>query len=570
MNHNDKNQRVNIEKKLTASIFRVSLITAGAAVLGIIALIIISARYSYALHNFGFAQGDIGKAMFEFADVRSSLRAAIGYDNQDAINTVVKQHEEAIALFNEYFAQVENTVVSVDGRATYDAIKAELDAYWALDTKIMDLGANTDRELCVQAQELALNDLTPAYNSIYEKLEELLNVKVNEGNRLATTLSIIEWILVAAVVAVTAVALVLSTRIGKKIAQRIADPLGKLGERLKTFAEGDLSSPFPLVETGDEVEDMEKDAKEMAENLDAIIQDIGEVLGEMANGNYTVRSKAPKRYTGDFQKLYGSMRGLRDQMTETLLSIGDAANQVSAGSEELATASQSLAEGATDQANAVAELHAAISGITNTMESSAESAEETYDKAQKYANEADASRQQMDTMMAAMERINESSTKIGDIISEIESIADQTNLLSLNATIEAARAGESGRGFAVVANQIRELADQSAKAAVDTRDLIEASIHEVSKGNSVAEQAASSIESVVDGIKEIADFSRGLKDIMEEQAEAMRQAEIGVNQISSVVESNAATAEEASATSEELSAQATMLDQLVSQFELKK
>lgn len=151
-----------------------------------------------------------------------------------------------------------------------------------------------------------------------------------------------------------------------------------------------------------------------------------------------------------------------------------------------------------------------------------------------------------------MERINESSTKIGDIISEIESIADQTNLLSLNATIEAARAGESGRVLQWWPIRSESWLIQSAKAAVDTRDLIEASIHEVSKGNSVAEQAASSIESVVDGIKEIADFSRGLKDIMEEQAEAMRQAEIGVNQISSVVESNAATAEEASATSEEL------------------
>lgn len=570
MKQTEPNQRETIEKKLTVSIFKVCTITAAAAVLGVIALIVISARFSYALHNFGFAQGDIGKAMFEFADIRSSLRATIGYDDQSAIDTVVKQHTESITLFNEYFAEVENTVVSAEGRTTYDAIKAELDDYWKLDTQIMELGATTDRELCVQAQELALNQLAPAYNSIYEKLEQLLNVKVNEGNRLATTLTVVEWILVAAILGIIAFALALSTRIGRKIARRISEPLGKLGERLKTFAEGDLASPFPLVETNDEVEDMEKDAREMAENLDAIIFDIGEVLGEMAGGNYTVRSKAPERYTGDFQKLYESMRGLRDQMTETLLSIGDAANQVSAGSEELATASQSLAEGATDQANAVAELHAAISGITNTMETSAGSAEETYDKAQKYADEADTSRQQMGTMMAAMERINESSTKIGDIITEIESIADQTNLLSLNATIEAARAGESGRGFAVVANQIRELADQSAKAAVDTRDLIEASIREVSKGNTVANEAASSIESVMDGIKEIADFSRNLKDIMEEQAEAMRQAEVGVNQISSVVQSNAATAEEASATSEELSAQATMLDQLVSQFELKK
>lgn len=173
-------------------------------------------------------------------------------------------------------------------------------------------------------------------------------------------------------------------------------------------------------------------------------------------------------------------------------------------------------------------------------------------------------------MMAAMERISDASTKIGDIISEIESIADRTNLLSLNASIEAAQAGESGRGFAIVADNIRDLAEQSAKAAVDTRELIEASMQEVAKGNRVADHASSAIESVVDGIKQIADFSRNLKIMMDEQTEAMRQAEIGINQISGVVESNAATAEEASATSEQLSAQAMMLDQLVGQFELTR
>lgn len=564
------NKNENIEKKLTVSIFKVSTITAVAALLGLIALIVTSNRYSYALTNFGFAQGDIGKAMFEFADVRSSLRAAIGYDDADAIATVVQQHTESKEAFEVHFKEIENTIVSKDGRATYDEIKAELDNYWELDTKVMELGATTDRELCKQAQDIALNDLAGIYTSIYEKLDSLLNVKVTEGNQLSTILMIVGWVLAVAILIIIAGSMVISTKLGKKIARRISVPLGDLGNRLKTFAAGDLASPFPLIETGDEVEDMEKDAREMADNLDIIISDIGDVLSEMANGNYTVRSTASEKYTGDFQRLYESMRGLRNQMKETLLSIGEASNQVSAGSNELANASQCLAEGATDQTGAVEELHETISTITEAMDKGAQSADESYTKAQQYANQADNSREEMNTMMAAMERINDASTRIGDIISEIESIAEQTNLLSLNASIEAARAGESGRGFAVVADQIRDLADQSAKAAVDTRQLIEASMKEVIEGNSAADHASTAIESVVEGIKEIADFSKNLKIMMEEQTEAMRRAEQGVNQISGVVQSNAATAQQASATSQELSAQASMLDNLVGQFELVK
>ena len=124
----------------------------------------------------------------------------------------------------------------------------------------------------------------------------------------------------------------------------------------------------------------------------------------------------------------------------------------------------------------------------------------------------------------------------------------------------------AGRGFAVVADQIRQLAEQSTKSAVDTRELIEGSLEEIAEGNKAADKAAASIETVVEGIGKIAESSRSISEISKDQANAMEQAEQGVNQISEVVQSNSATAEESSATSQELSAQAISLDELISKF----
>ncbi len=558
-----------IEKRLTKTFLMVSSITALAAVIGIITMMILVVQYSDALENYGFAQGDIGKAMFEFADTRSALRGTIGYEDQDAINVMQKQHKENKALFQESFEEIEKTIVSEDGRTTYDEIKKELNSYWTLDNKVMEIGATEDQELCRQAQDMAINELEPLYENIYSKLEELLNVKVTEGDKLSSRLNIISIILAVMIAVVLVVSMLIAVHMGRSIARGIARPLKELGKRFSTFATGDLSSAFPETNADDEVSDMIKQATDMADNLNIIINDAGELLGKMAEGNYAIKTQMPDRYTGDFSRLLEAMWNMKIQMTTTLEAIGEASEQVAAGSSHIADAGQALAEGSTEQASAVQELHASIVNITETAVKSMQNAEDSYQQARHYADDAEKSRDQMEAMMAAMERINQTSNKIGNIISEIESIASQTNLLSLNASIEAARAGDAGRGFAVVADQIRDLADQSAKAAISTRELIEGSLQEVAEGSQAAEQASTSILSVVEGMKQIADTSKELSLMAETQAAAMREAEKGVNQISEVVQNNAATAEESSATSEELSAQTISLNEHISKFILE-
>lgn len=381
-------------------------------------------------------------------------------------------------------------------------------------------------------------------------------------------MEIITVILAIIQVAAIIMAFMISTRLGKAMAKDITEPLGQLKERLTAFSKGDLTSPFPELQRDDEIAEIMQSASEMAERMNFVLLDINYLLGEMAECNYNISSRDTSKYTGEFSHTLDSMRQMRDNMISSIRYIGESSAQVSAGSGNLAESAQSLAEGATEQAGAVEELHATITTISDAAKSAAASAEEAYQQSQRYASLADKSSNDMKEMLEAMSRINETSQKIGNIISEIENIASQTNLLSLNASIEAARAGEAGRGFAVVADQIRQLAEQSSKSAVDTRTLIEGAMQEIDNGNKVADRAVASIETVVEGIGKLADASQHLSDISANQAATLQEAEEGVNQISDVVQTNAAVAQQSSATSQQLSAQATVLDGLIAKFQL--
>lgn len=558
-----------IRKRLNKGFSLITIVCCIALVLCDIAIFAMSSQYEHAMSSYGFSQGDIGKAMVTFSEARSSLRAVISYKSTTEINSEKKEYQTKKQLFDTYLSEVEKSMVTKEGKESYANIVSKLDDYWNMSDSILKIASTSDPAACENAQKQEYEVLGPKYDELYNDMKELMDLNVNMGDDLEDILFVIKIVLGVLVLVIIGGSIMTSKRIGAKIADQIEKPVADLAERLKKFAQGDLDSPFPEQNNEDEIAFMNDVAKEMAANLNLIISDLSRLMSLMADGNFAISTEIEDKYVGKFVELLESIRNMNRKMDSTLRHVEESAEQVTAGSENLAQSAQDLAEGATEQAGAVEQLQATMSTITEQVADTVNNLNDTSRKAESYAKSADSSKTDMRELMEAMQRISETSKKIENIISDIESIASQTNLLSLNAAIEAARAGEAGKGFAVVAEQIRMLADESAKSAVDTRTLIEGALNEIEEGNQVAQKAADSMETVVQGINDISDTSKMLSENSNQQIAALREAEKGIEQISEVVQSNSAASEECSATSEELSAQAEAINELTAQFVLR-
>jgi len=455
--------------------------------------------------------------------------------------------EEAdIELLNEYCGLVEEWQAEVPG--------------------IIDAAMAGKQE---KAAKLVMTSCTPKLNAMAEKaieintlMGEIQEAAVENEDRYSLILQII--ILIGFIVATVIAVFMAST-----IIRSITVPTKELHTAIVGFSQGDLDIPVEY-ESKNEIGEICDAMRTSQHILSNVIDDQCNMLGAMANGDFTVTSKDEALYVGSLESLIISANEIKYEFNDTLSQIHDSAGQVSAGSEQMSSGAQALAQGATEQASSVQQLAATISEIADKVHTNAEYANEGSSQAKTVGEGIMQGNEQMQEMMTAMDEISEKSLRINNIIKTIEDIAFQTNILALNAAVEAARAGDAGKGFAVVADEVRNLASKSAEASQDIATLIEEAVAAIKNGSEVAEDTAKTLLEVVEATKEIVNTVDQIAVASQEQAISIQQINEGVEQISAVVQTNSATAEQTAATSEELSGQANLLNSLVDHFQLEK
>ncbi len=376
-------------------------------------------------------------------------------------------------------------------------------------------------------------------------------------------------ILVGVLCAVMAAAVILITllmlrREGRDL-MTVERAIGCLGD-LNLSADQELESFY---DRSDEIGMIARTTHRVCSCLRKTIDDVGRILGEMADGNLAIDITANESYyIGDFKALSTSLQSIHANLVNIIRDISQVANQVNASADRVSSSAQALAQGTTEQADSVERLITNVTAITTQIQTSTVrcgSASELVDRATGYADEADT---KMEQLTAATRNIDQSSTQIGSIIKTIEDIAFQTNILALNAAVEAARAGSAGKGFSVVADEVRNLAAKSAEAAQNTNNLISRSIQSARTGTESTDQAVSAMQVINDCIQSIKTLMDEIASASVRQSEMTSLVEDGIKEISAVVQDNTIAAEKSTSVSGELSQQAQTLNRLISRFRI--
>jgi methyl-accepting chemotaxis protein len=354
-----------------------------------------------------------------------------------------------------------------------------------------------------------------------------------------------------------------------------ADEVGSLSRAFETFKENSLRAVRLEQETGAMREAGEAErarteaqrAREAAEDR-AAIEALGKGLHALSTGDLTHRiteqlSPKTEQLKDDFNASIAKLESVMSGVRHAVMTISGGAREISAASDDLSRRTE-------QQAASLEETAAALEEITATVNKTAEGAGHARSAVSGAKNDAESGGEIAERAVAAMSEIESSSSQISQIIGVIDEIAFQTNLLALNAGVEAARAGEAGRGFAVVAQEVRALAQRSADAAKEIKQLITLSTNQVMTGVELVGQTGKALESIVAKVIDVSGIVTEIAASAREQATGLGEVNVAVNQMDQVTQQNAAMVEEATAASHSLATEADDLARLMSQFKVSE
>jgi methyl-accepting chemotaxis protein len=447
------------------------------------------------------------------------------------------------------------TVLDADGNRAVGTQLSSSISNRVLSGKTVQEQATVLGEICMATYE----PLTDSHGNI---LGIIFAGRPTSDARRIMTVVIIITIIIAAIFGLAAI-LMLNYFTKKTIVTPILSISGLMSE----MKNGRLDATMkPFKRSKDEISGLASDVEQTAQALKVYIDDITQTLDTMARGDYTRKPEA--EYVESFAIIGTAMTDIAEKMKLLIGNIQDSSNKIRNGSSELSVGAMHLAEGTAEQAGTIEALLHNVEDISHKVQANAQNANSAKNYSDNIALKIEEEQDAIDNLLKAIGDIERKSGEISQVISTIDNIAFQTNIIAINAAVEAARAGTAGKSFAVVAEEVRNLAESCAEAANSTTTLIQATVTAVNTGS----KHASNVATAMNAVREISEKTNRLMDEIDadssEQADSLSNLSDGMAQISAVVQQNSATSEESSAACSDLNNQIAVLNDLIKQFKV--